>query len=95
MPWVDKEKCIGCKICVQKCPVPGAIEMVGNKAYIHNDICTRCGICMEACPKDAIRPNSENPAMRGMGRGRGGGRGMGGGMGRGMGSGRGMGRGRF
>jgi len=97
MPWVNEEKCSGCKICIKKCPVDGAIYMKpNNKAYIDNDICTRCGICIEECPTGAIRPNSENPSLRGRGQGIGQGRGMGMGQGRGMGmgQGRGMGRGR-
>ncbi len=85
MPWVKEDLCKGCAICVKACPVEGAIEMKDKKAYIHNDICTRCGKCMEVCPTDAIRPNSENPALRGFGMG--GGRGMGRGTGRGSGHG--------
>ncbi len=94
MPWVKEDQCKGCGICVDACPVEGAIKMVNGKARINNAICTRCGKCMEVCPTNAIRSNSENPAMRGMGRG--GGAGMGRGQGRGMGGGqgRGMGRGR-
>ncbi len=102
MPWVKEDQCKGCGICVNVCPVNGAIKMVNGKAQINNAICTRCGKCMEACPTNAIRPNSENPAMRGVGRGGGSGmgRGMGNGTGRGQGrgmgggQGRGMGRGR-
>ena len=36
MPWVDKEKCIGCNVCVEKCPVD-AISMQGEKVKISND----------------------------------------------------------
>ncbi len=96
MPWVKEDLCKGCGICVNVCPVDGAIKMVNGKAQINNSICTRCGKCMEACPTNAIRPNSENPSLRGMGGGRGMGgmgRGMGRGQGRGMGRGRGFGQG--
>lgn len=82
MPWVKEDLCKGCAICVKACPVEGAIEMKDRKAYIHNDVCTRCGKCMEVCPTDAIRPNSENSALRGSGRGTGAGRGSGHPMGR-------------
>ncbi len=100
MPWVREDKCVGCGNCVKACPIPGAITMNGGKARISNALCTRCGKCFDVCPTHAIRPNSENPALRGMnvGRpGRGMGRGLGRGMGRGMGQGfgRGMGRGRW
>ncbi len=82
MPWVKEDKCKGCAICVNVCPVDGAIEMVNGKARIDNSICTRCGKCIEACPTEAIRPNSENPALRGSNIGRG--RGMGSGHGHGL-----------
>ena len=82
MPWVKEEDCIKCKICVNVCPVKNAIYLKENGyPYINNNICTRCGLCMEKCPRNAIRPNFENPALRGFGRGRGGGR-MGGGFGK-------------
>ncbi len=100
MPWVKEELCKGCAVCQNVCPVDGAIRMVNGKAQINNSICTRCGKCMDACPTNAIRPNSENPSLRGfrgtdggMGQGRGMGRGMGRGRGRGMGYGRGFGQG--
>lgn len=65
MPWVEKEACIGCRICVNKCPVEGAIKMVGRKAEIDNSVCTRCGICFEVCPVDAIHSNSERSDLKG------------------------------
>ncbi len=93
MPWVKKDDCIKCKICLNVCPVEGAIILESDGyPYIDNNVCTRCGICMEKCPKNAIRPNYENPSLRGMGRGMGMRRGLGRGM-RGFGMGRGMGQG--
>lgn len=49
---VISEKCVGCGVCVDKCPFD-AIEMVDNKPVI-KDNCTLCGACIEACPVDAI-----------------------------------------
>lgn len=91
MPWIDKNKCIGCRACVNICPV-GAISMQNGKAVIDQNKCTHCGKCFDVCPQKAIRPNAENPNLRG--RGLGDGRGMGRGIGRGLGLGRGMGRNR-
>ncbi|NWF75639.1 MAG: 4Fe-4S binding protein [Nitrospirae bacterium] len=34
MPWVDEEKCTGCGICVEECPV-GAKSMENEKAEIY------------------------------------------------------------
>lgn len=107
MPWIDESKCVKCNICVNKCPVKGAIQVKSNGfPEINNSICTRCGICMDVCPRNAIRPNSENPYLAGRSNfsnrsedfdkrpGRGMGRGLGRGSGRGMGRGLGRGSGR-
>jgi len=50
---VDRNKCLGCGICVQRCPV-GAITLVEGKAVIDQDKCTGCGACVQICPGKAI-----------------------------------------
>lgn len=64
MPWIDQEKCVGCGVCIDSCP-EGAISMGDEKATIDQDKCTFCGNCFSACPQETIRPNSENPLLRG------------------------------
>lgn len=56
-PYIDKEKCIGCGICVDSCPVEGkALEFRGKKAPEYNyRKCIRCFCCQEMCPQKAIR----------------------------------------
>ena len=49
---VDKDKCTGCGLCVDVCPVE-AITL-DEVAKIAADICTDCGKCIEECPNDAI-----------------------------------------
>ena len=51
------EKCIGCGICVQSCPVEGkALQFRGKKAPEYNyRKCIRCFCCQEMCPQKAIR----------------------------------------
>jgi len=49
---VDSEKCTGCSICVDVCPV-GAIE-VNEQAVINADACTGCAACTWECPNEAI-----------------------------------------
>ena len=58
MPWVDKNECTGCGICVEECPVD-VISLVNDLAEIDMDGCIRCGICHDVCPQDAIRHDSE------------------------------------
>lgn len=49
---VDKNRCIGCSICVQVCPF-NAAKLVDKKAEM-NENCTLCGACEKACPEQAI-----------------------------------------
>lgn len=49
---VDNEKCKGCGICIEKCPVE-AIELVDNHSTINVDRCIGCGICAHHCPENA------------------------------------------
>ena len=52
---VEPAKCVGCKICVSKCPTK-AITMVKGKAVIDPKKCVNCGLCAKACPTKAIHP---------------------------------------
>jgi NAD-dependent dihydropyrimidine dehydrogenase PreA subunit len=49
---VDKEKCTGCSVCVEVCPV-NAIKIKKDKAAI-SDECVECGACVNQCPNEAI-----------------------------------------
>lgn len=51
---VDKEKCVGCKLCEKKCPMR-SVRVVERKAEIGIDNCICCGVCEQTCPKKAIR----------------------------------------
>jgi len=61
--YVDKEKCIDCKICLNICPQK-AISIKENKAFIDVNKCSECGKCYHACPYGAIfsdaQPNQNN-----------------------------------
>lgn len=51
---IDKEKCIGCALCVNACH-EGAIGMVDNKAVLlRDDYCDGLGNCLPVCPTGAI-----------------------------------------
>lgn len=58
MPWVDENKCIGCGICVDICPV-NAISIQNAFAVLDMVSCIRCGKCHDFCPQDAVRHDSE------------------------------------
>ena len=58
MPWVDEEKCIGCNVCVERCPVD-AISMENEKAKINMEECIHCGTCHSVCPSEAVRHDGE------------------------------------
>jgi len=91
---VDKEKCVGCGVCVNVCPA-GAISVKDDKAVI-SDKCVDCGRCAQVCPAHAIYPGTQSRQDVSLNQGQmfpGSGFGMGRGSGRGMGMGRRLGRG--
>ena len=63
---IDEARCIGCTICIQKCPVDA---LAGAAKVMHTVIaseCTGCELCVAPCPVDCIAlvplPRS-HPAM--------------------------------
>ena len=58
MPWISKELCTGCQLCVNECCV-GAISIEDNIASIEEGACIRCGVCHDICPNDAVRHDAE------------------------------------
>lgn len=57
-PYIKKERCVGCGVCVQSCPVEGKALLPGKKRgdppRYRYDRCIRCYCCQEMCPKEAI-----------------------------------------
>ncbi|MFX0077324.1 MAG: ATP-binding protein [Candidatus Hermodarchaeota archaeon] len=49
---VDEIKCIGCGICVEKCPIE-AISLIDGKARVLKNRCIGCGVCVHHCPENA------------------------------------------
>jgi electron transport complex protein RnfB len=66
----DPKKCVGCGICIEKCPVNAITmkELKSGKKHVSIDVeeCIGCGICVLACPKKAnkmklVRPPEHIP----------------------------------
>ncbi len=53
-PWIDKDSCIGCGMCVNNCANDG-VSVVDGLAVINEDKCVGCGHCFGFCPKGAIQ----------------------------------------
>jgi len=52
-PQADPEKCTGCGVCANSCPVH-AIQMVDGRPVMDYNVCINCLCCNESCPEGAI-----------------------------------------
>ena len=63
---IDETACIGCRLCIDACPVDA---IVGAAKLMHTVIaesCTGCELCLPPCPVDCIRmiPASRAPSAQ-------------------------------
>ncbi|MDR1784145.1 MAG: 4Fe-4S binding protein [Endomicrobium sp.] len=49
------DKCIGCALCLIKCPVKAISGYRGKKHKIDNLKCIKCGICVDSCRFNAVK----------------------------------------
>lgn len=51
---IDEELCIGCGICVERCPTDAIALTDDGKAQRDENACFGCGICARFCPEEAV-----------------------------------------
>ena len=51
---IDENRCIGCKLCIQACPVDAILGTAKRMHTVINDECTGCELCVPPCPVDCI-----------------------------------------
>ncbi|MCR4898001.1 MAG: EFR1 family ferrodoxin [Acholeplasmatales bacterium] len=57
------DKCIGCGICVKKCPI-NCIKIENNKPIWISSHCEHCMGCLQNCPKEAIEYKNKTEGKR-------------------------------
>lgn len=51
---VDENRCIGCTLCIQVCPVDAILGASKQMHTVIADECTGCALCLPPCPVDCI-----------------------------------------
>ena len=54
MPEFDREKCSGCRKCVESCRF-NALVLVKGAPMLFPEVCHACGVCAYVCPDGAVR----------------------------------------
>ena len=60
---IDEQRCIGCTLCIQACPVDAILGAARQMHTVLSARCTGCELCLPPCPVDCIdmQPLGESP----------------------------------
>ena len=62
---VDREKCIGCTLCINACPVDCIVGASKAMHTVIDNLCTGCELCLPVCPVDCIQMQPVTPGRSG------------------------------
>lgn len=65
MPYFITDRCVGCTVCLRKCPTEAISGEKNGRHYIDPQLCIDCGVCALWCPYPSIL-NSEGRLIEGV-----------------------------
>lgn len=51
---IDEQRCIGCTLCIQACPVDAIVGAAKQMHTVVGSLCTGCELCVAPCPVECI-----------------------------------------
>ena len=54
LAFIDEDNCIGCKLCIQACPVDAILGTAKQMHTVIESECTGCELCIPPCPVECI-----------------------------------------